>query len=329
MRAVLFDRPGEADKLYLGEVPNPLPGPGEVLVRVRAFAVNRADVLQRRGGYEVPAGASPILGLEIAGDVAALGPEVGGGWQVGDRVFALVAGGAYAEYAVVAAGLLMGLPVGLSYAQAAAIPEAWLTAYLNMVLLGGLQAGQTVLVHAGGSGVGTAAIQLAHTLGARVITTAGSAYKLDRCRQLGADITIHYKEEDWLDAVQRATDQHGVDIILDFVGAPYWDRNLHALAMDGRLLLIGTLGGSRVDNLDLGLLMGRRLHVIGTLLRSRPLGCKIELTRRFADFALPQFASGKLQPVVDSVLSWSDVVAAHQRMEDNLNFGKIVLQTED
>ncbi|MCC7451390.1 MAG: NAD(P)H-quinone oxidoreductase [Anaerolineae bacterium] len=321
MKAIRFDRPGDPDVLYYGDAPDPVPGADELLVRVHATALNRADLLQRRGGYAPPPGASSILGLELAGEVIA----PAGAWQAGDRVMAVVTGGSYAELATVPAGMAMRVPEALSWEQAAAIPEAFLTAYLNLFTLGRLAAGETALIHAGASGVGTAAIQLAKAAQARVITTAGSDEKLAYCQSLGADVTINYKTESFADRVLAATDQRGADVVLDFVGAPYWDSNLAALAIGGRLMLIGFLGGS-AGNLNLGLLMTKSLTAASTTLRRTPLQQKIALTNAFVDFALPRFTRGELKPIIDSVYPLREASAAQQYMESNRNTGKIVLR---
>lgn len=320
MRAILFDQPGGSEVLYLGEAPAPEPAADELLVRVRATAVNRADTLQRRGGYPPPPGASPILGLELAGEVV----QPAGEWQVGDRIMAVVTGGGYAELAAVPAGMAMRIPERFSFEQAAAIPEVFLTAYLNLFSLGELQAGETVLIHAGASGVGTAAIQLARAAGARVIVTAGSDAKLARCIELGAEVAINYRTTPFGEAVRAATDGRGADVVLDFVGAKYWAENMTALALGGRLLLIGFLSGSRGE-LDLGAIMGKSLTVRGTTLRRTPLPRKIALTAAFAAFALPRFASGELRPIVEQVYPLAEAAAAHQAMESNSNIGKLVL----
>lgn len=320
MKAILFDKPGGPEVLYLGEAPDPQPGPDDLLVRVRASAANRADVLQRRGAYPPPAGGSPILGLELAGEVV----EPAGPWRAGDRVMAVVTGGGYAELATVPAGVALPIPAGMTYEQAAAIPEAFLTAYLNLFTLGGLRPGEAVLVHAGASGVGTAAIQLARAAGARVFVTAGSEEKLDRCRALGAELAIDYRGESFADRVREATGGRGVELVLDFVGAPYWEGNAAALAVGGRLMLIGFLGGSR-GQLDLGPILSKSLLVRGTTLRRTPLTQKAALARDFTAFAMARFASGELQPVIDSVLPLAEAAAAHRRMEQNANIGKIVL----
>ena len=317
MKAILFDQPGNVDVLRYDDAPDPQPGQDELLVRVRATAVNRADLLQRRGGYAPPPGASPILGLELAGEVV----SGAGGWQPGDRVMAVVTGGGYAELATLPAGTAMRIPQGCSFEQAAAIPEAFLTAFLNLFTLGRLQAGETALIHAGASGVGTAAIQLARAAGARVVTTAGSEQKLALCRELGADAAIDYKTEPVAERVLAATGGRGADVVLDFVGAPYWETNMAALAPRGRLMLIGFLGGSR-GQLDLGAIMGKSLTVTGTTLRRTPLPQKIALTQAFVEFALPRFERGEPRPVIDTVLPLEQAAEAHRVLEANRNAGK-------
>src|SRR6266498_3508222 len=306
MKAILFDQPGDPDVLRYGDAPDPQPGADELLVRVHATAVNRADLLQRRGGYAPPPGASPILGLELAGEVV----QPVGEWRTGDRVMAVVTGGGYAEVAAVPAGLAMRIPERFSYQEAAAIPEAFLTAYLNLFTLGRLQPGEVALIHAGASGVGTAAIQLAHAAGARAIVTAGSDEKLALCRELGAELAINYRSESFADRVQAATGGRGADVVLDFIGAPYWDSNMAALALGGRLMLIGFLGDSR-GQLDLGTIMGKSLTIAGTTLRRTPLPQKRALTQAFAEFALPRFARGELRPVTDRVMPLAQAAEAH------------------
>jgi putative PIG3 family NAD(P)H quinone oxidoreductase len=320
MKAIMFDQPGEADVLRYDDAPDAQAGPGELLVRVRATAVNRADILQRRGGYAPPPGASPILGLELAGEVL----REAGEWRPGDRVMAVVTGGGYAELAVVPPGMAIRIPDQFSFEQAAAIPEAFLTAFLNLFTLGKLQAGETVLIHAGASGIGTAAIQLARAAGAQVIATAGSDVKLALCRELGAGVAINYKTERFAERVREATGGQGAQLVLDFVGAPYWDANMAALAPYGRLMLIGFLGGSRGE-LDIGAIMGKSLTVAGTTLRRTPLPQKTALTRAFGEFAIERFARGELRPVIDRVYPLARAAEAHRAVEANLNAGKLVL----
>jgi putative PIG3 family NAD(P)H quinone oxidoreductase len=321
VKAILLDQPGDPDVLRYGDAPDPQPAADELLVRVHATAVNRADLLQRRGAYPPPPGASPILGLELAGEVV----TPAGDWHTGDRVMAVVTGGGYAELAAVPAGMAMRIPERLSYEQAAAIPEAFLTAYLNLFTLGRLQPGETVLVHAGASGVGTAAIQLARATGARALTTAGSDEKLALCRELGAELAMHYKRESFPERVADFTQGRGVDVVLDFVGAPYWDANLAALAQGGRLMLIGFLGGSRGE-LDLGPIMSKSLTITGTTLRRTPLPRKVALTQAFVEFALPRFERGELRPVIDRVYPIEQAAEAHRTLEANSNAGKVVLR---
>jgi putative PIG3 family NAD(P)H quinone oxidoreductase len=320
MKAILFDQPGDADVLRYDDAPDPQPGADELLVRVHATAVNRADLLQRRGGYAPPPGASPILGLELAGEVV----QPLGEWRAGDRVMAVVTGGAYAELAAVPAGMAIRIPDRFSYQEAAAIPEAFLTAYLNLFTLGRLLPDEVALIHAGASGVGTAAIQLVRAAGARAIATAGSEEKLALCRELGADPAINYKTESFAERVQAATGGHGADVVLDFVGAAYWDANMAALALGGRLMLIGFLAGSR-GQLDLGMMMGKSLTVSSTTLRRTPLAQKVALTQAFSAFALPRFESGELRPVIDRVLPLVQAAEAHRTLEANSNAGKVVL----
>ncbi len=331
MKAILVEKPGGPEVLQLGEAPDPVPGPGEILVRVHAAGVNRADLLQRMGRYPPPPGASPILGLELAGEVVGHGPPVHddasgapGLPGIGAGIMALVTGGAYAELASVPVAAAMEVPRGMSFTAAAAIPEAFLTAWMNLVELGDLAEGETVLIHAGASGVGSAAIQLARELGARVLATAGSDEKLAFCRGLGAEAAIHRHHEDFAEAALAHTGGRGVDLILDFVGVPYWDWNLKALRRGGRLALIGFLGGSRGE-VDLGPVMRKNLRVTGTTIRGTPFGTKARVAGDFAGFALPCFADGRLKPLVDKVFPLAEAAAAHRYMAENRNQGKIIL----
>jgi putative PIG3 family NAD(P)H quinone oxidoreductase len=323
MRAVVVTEPGDPEQMEIQEVPTPAPQAEEVLVKVHATALNRADTFQRRGHYPPPEGTSDILGLEMAGTVV----ETGSGvidWHEDDRVFALLDGGGYAEYTVVHKDRLMAVPPGLSMTEAAAIPEVFLTAYQALHWLGGVQSGHHVLVHAGASGVGTAAIQLARQAGAHPYVTA-SAPKHDVCRDLGADATIDYETEDFADRIQTATDGAGADIIIDFIGAPYFHKNVDTLATDGRIIQLATLGGSTVEQVSLRQLMAKRAQLLASTLRSRSLDYKVDLTQEFASDMLPRFIDGDLRPVIDSTYDWTDVAEAHRRMENNENAGKIVL----
>lgn len=324
MRTVVVTKEGEPEHMTIGEVPTPEPGADEVLVKVHATALNRADTFQRRGHYPPPDGASEILGLEMAGVVADTGPGVVD-WHEGDRVFGLLAGGGYAEYTVIHKDLLMTIPPGMSMQEAAAVPEVFLTAYQALHWLGGIKRDHDVLIHAGGSGVGTAAIQLTREAGAHPYITA-SAPKHDLCRELGAEATIDYKSEDFAVRIAEITEQKGVDIIVDFIGAPYFHQNVTALAMDGRIIQLATLGGSTVEEVSLRDLMAKRAQLLASTLRSRSLDYKVQLTQDFASDVLPQFVDGQLEPVIDSTYDWTEVVEAHRRMENNENAGKIVLQ---
>jgi putative PIG3 family NAD(P)H quinone oxidoreductase len=326
MKAIVVQTPGDPEVMHLGEVPDPTAGRGEVLVRSRATAVNRADTLQRRGFYPPPPGASDIIGMEVAGEVEALGEGVEG-WYTGDRVMALLAGGGYAERVAVPAGQLMPVPDGMSWTDAAAIPEVFITAHDNLFTRGRLSARQTVLIHGGGGGVGTAAIQLAHRARARVLITAGSPNKLERCLELGADAGINHRQEDFVARARELTHGRGVDVILDVMGASYLARNLDALATDGRLVIIGLQGGTITD-IDLNAMLRRRLSVMPTTLRGRPLEQKAEIVRRFVEDALPGFADGSLRPVVDRVLPLAEAAAAHRAMESGENVGKLVLRVD-
>lgn len=324
MKAVLVTEAGDPERLTLGTYPTPEPGADELLVKVHAAALNRADTLQRRGKYPPPEGASEILGLDIAGTVEARGSGVER-WNEGDRVFGLVPGGGYAEYALLHSNMAMPVPPNLSMIEAAAVPEVFLTAYQALYGLARLQSGDHVLIHAGASGVGTAAIQLVKAAGAHPYVTA-SAPKHEACRVLGAEATIDYRAENFADRVDEITKGRGVDVILDFVGAPYFHDNVAALATDGRIVLLATLGGSTVERVSLRALMAKRVHLLASTLRSRSLDYKIRLTREFAADVLPRFADGTLAPVIDSTFDWSEAAAAHRRMEANENVGKIVLR---
>lgn len=324
MRAIVFDQPGKPEVMRLGEIADPAPGAGEVLVRVHAAGVNRADLLQRMGRYPAPPGASEILGLELAGEVVALGPGCSRR-RVGDRVMALVGGGAYATLAAVSEATTMSVPAELNWPQAAAIPEAFLTAYLNLFDLGHLVRGETVLVQAGASGVGSAAIQLGRETGATVLATALGDAKLELCRALGASRAIDRQHEDFAAVALEATGGDGVHLVVDFVGAPYWANNLKSLRRGGRLLLVGFLGGS-AGHLDLGSVMRKSLIVRGTTLRGMPHLDKASLVERCAAFLLPRLADGRLRAVVDRTYPLADAEAAHRFMAANRNLGKLVLE---
>jgi putative PIG3 family NAD(P)H quinone oxidoreductase len=326
MRAIVITDPGGPEVLTLGDAPDPEPGPGEVVVDVAATAVNRADLLQRQGFYPPPPGASEILGLECSGTVAAVGPGVER-WQVGDEVCALLAGGGYAEQVLVPAGQVMAVPDGVDLVEAAALPEVACTVWSNVFMVAGLQRGETLLVHGGAGGIGTFAIQLAHALGARVATTAGSEEKLQRCRDLGADIAVSYRDADFVEAVKAATDGHGADVVLDNMGAKYLGRNLDVLATEGRLVVIGMQGGSKGE-LDIGRLMAKRAAVIGTTLRARPPENKAVICASVEEHVWPRVADGSVRPVVHTRLPLSEAAEAHQVVEDSAHVGKVLLVVE-
>lgn len=322
MKATLIAGDGSGS-LSWGDAPAPTAGPHDVVVDVHATAVNRADLLQRRGFYPPPPGESEILGLEAAGVVASIGAKVTR-VKVGDRVCCLLAGGGYAEQVVVNEVMALPIPDGLDFVQAAAIPEAFYTAFVNIVQEASLAAGERVLIHAGASGVGTAAIQLVKARGAVAYVTAGSDEKLARCKALGADAGINYKTESFADRIADLTAKKGVDIILDCVGGSYLESNVASLRSQGRLVIIGLMGGTKAD-LNLGLLVSRRLRVIGSVLRPRSLAEKTAITDAFRAEVLPLFASGKLKPIVDAVYPIADAAAAHDYVAANRNFGKVVL----
>jgi putative PIG3 family NAD(P)H quinone oxidoreductase len=323
MRAIVIEKPGDESVLQLGEVPPPVLGPDDLRIRVAACAVNRADLLQRQGLYPPPPGASPILGLECAGTVSEVGGNVRG-FALGERVMALLAGGGYAEEVVVNAGSAMRVPTALTFEQAAAIPEVFLTVFLNVFQLAHLPDGGALLVHGGGSGIGTAAIQLAKRAGARVIVTAGSDAKCAQCRALGADVAVNYRTEKFVDAVKRATGGSGVDVVLDSIGAPYLEDNLASLAMGGRLLLIGLMGGAKAE-INLGTLLARRQSVIGSTLRTRPLADKAAIVKGFVARFGADLAAGRIRAVVDRVLPLARAADAHRAVKASEHFGKIVL----
>lgn len=324
MKAILVKQPGGPEQLYIGAYEKPLPNPYELLVRVHATALNRADTLQRQGKYPPPEGASPLLGLEVAGAVEEAGISCTR-FKKGDKVFGLLPGGGYAEYAIMHESMALPVPENLTMEEAAAIPEVFLTAYQALVWLGKLQAGERVLVHAGASGVGTAAIQLARALQAEVLVTA-SEHKVQACLDLGAHKAIDYKDVPFEDAVLAYTNNDGVDVIIDFIAAPYFQPNIDCLRLDGRLVLLATLGGGKIEAFDLRKILAKRLHIMGSTLRSRTRDYQAKLTEEMWAFAWPHFESGKIKPVIDSVFDWHDVAAAHCYMEQNKNIGKIVLR---
>lgn len=324
MKAIVRDRDGGPEVLQLSEVAPPQPTQTQLLVDVKATALNRADLIQRRGGYPPPPGESEILGLEIAGTVLGMGAAVTG-FIEGDRVFGLVGGGGYAEQAVIDYRMAMCVPDEWSFEEAAAVPEVFFTANENIFTLGQLTDGESILIHAGGSGVGTAGIQIAHHVGARVFVTAGTPNKIDNCKALGAIAGINYKESDFVAEIERLTDGDGVDVVLDFIGAPYLARNLQILKTKGRLLQVGLMGGAAAE-IDLGIVMRKRLQVIGSVMRPQSLDEKIAITQRFVQRWLPTLKAGTLRSVIDSVYPLAQAREAHEYMEANRNFGKIILK---
>jgi putative PIG3 family NAD(P)H quinone oxidoreductase len=329
MRAVTISEPGGPEVLQWAEVADPVCGPGQVIVDVAATAVNRADLLQRQGFYPPPPGASDILGLECSGLISDVGEGVTG-WSVGDEVCALLSGGGYAERVAVAAGQLLPRPSGVELATAAALPEVTCTVWSNVFLLAGLRRGDSFLVHGGSSGIGTMAIQLAARAGARVFTTAGTAHKLDVCRELGAEVGINYRDEDFVERVREETDGAGVDVILDNMGAKYLGRNVDALATGGRLVSIGFQGGTKGE-LDLGTLMRKRGSVAATSLRFRPAtgpGSKAEIVAAVLHDVWPDVERGVVRPIVDRRLPMSRAAEAHAVLEASEHIGKVLLLTD-
>ena len=325
MKAIIRTDDGGPEVLQLAEVPSPTPTATQLLVDVHATALNRADLIQRRGGYPPPPGESEILGLEIAGTVSAVGDAVGNGISEGARVFGLVGGGGYAEQAVIDYRMAMPIPDEWSFEQAAAVPEVFFTANENIFTLGKLSAGETILIHAGGSGVGSAGIQISQHAGATVFVTAGTPEKIDKCKALGAVEGIHYKTTDFVTEIQRLTNGQGVDVVLDFIGAPYLERNLSILKTRGRLLQVGLIGGATAE-INLGAVMRNRLQVIGSVMRPQSIDEKIAITQRFVERWLPELKRGVLQPIIDTVFPLAQAQQAHEYMEANRNFGKILLK---
>jgi putative PIG3 family NAD(P)H quinone oxidoreductase len=324
MKAIISEFSGGPEVLKIKEVPQPVPKRDELLVQVKAAGINRADILQRIGKYPVPAGASEILGLEIAGIVIKKGRDCAS-WKTGQKIFGLLGGGGYAEFAVIHQEMALPMPDCLSFEEAAAIPEAFLTAYQSIVWIGKLKPDETILIHAGASGVGTAAIQLAREIGANIIATAGSDEKIAYCMGLGAKHAINYKSSNFAEEARKVSGGKGVNLILDFVGKAHWDQNMAVLASDGRLVILATMSGSLIPNFDLKILMKKRLTLNGSTLRNRDLSYKIKLTQEFREFALHRLSKNQLSAVVDRVFPWEKVSDAHTYMEENINMGKIVL----
>ncbi|MFB6616902.1 NAD(P)H-quinone oxidoreductase [Streptomyces sp. NPDC085524] len=325
MHAITIEQPGGPEALVWTDVPDPVAGEGEVLVEVAASAVNRADLLQRQGFYDPPPGSSPYPGLECSGRIAAIGPGVSG-WAVGDEVCALLAGGGYAQKVAVPAGQLLPVPAGLDLVTAAALPETVCTVWSNVFMVAGLRPGETLLVHGGSSGIGTTAIQLAKAVGARVAVTAGSKEKLDRCAELGADILIDYREQDFVEEIKAATGGSGADVILDIMGAKYLERNVAALAVNGRLAVIGLQGGLKAE-LNLGALLAKRAAITATSLRARPLEEKAAIVAAVREHVWPLVSAGRVRPVVHEVFPMARAPEAHRVLEASTHVGKVLLTT--
>ncbi|MDW7644348.1 MAG: NAD(P)H-quinone oxidoreductase [Desulfuromonadales bacterium] len=326
MKAVQLDGFGGVEVLRVGEAERPVPGENQVLIKVMATSINRPDLVQREGKYPPPPGDSEILGLEVAGVVAEVGPKVSQ-WKAGDRVMSLVGGGGYAEYAVAYANHLMPIPESMSFAEAACVCESYITAFLNVFMIGDLQDGQTAILHGGGGGVNTAALQLAKALtpNAKLIVTAHPS-KMERVKELGADLVIDYTQTpDFTEVVKEFTNKKGVDVILDHVGAKYLAPNMNSLGYKGRLVIIGVISGIKAE-LNLALMMVKRQQIIGSVLRSRPVSEKGEIVAEFTRRALPKFADRSIVPIIEKTFSIDDVVEAHRMMDEDRHFGKIVLQ---
>ncbi|RSS84457.1 NAD(P)H-quinone oxidoreductase [Streptomyces sp. WAC06614] len=323
MHAITIPQPGGPEALVWADVPDPVPGEGEVLVEVTAAAVNRADVLQRQGFYDPPPGTSPYPGLECSGRIAAVGPGVPG-WAVGDEVCALLTGGGYAQKVVVPAGQVLPVPKGMDVATAAALPEVACTVWSNLFLVAHVRPGETVLVHGGSSGIGTMAIQLAKAVGARVAVTAGGPEKLARCAELGADILIDYREQDFVAELGAATGGAGADVILDIIGAKYLARNIEALAVNGRLAIIGLQGGVKAE-VNLAALLAKRAAITATTLRARPLEEKAAIVASVREHVWPLIESGQVRPVVHARYPMARAADAHRVMESSTHIGKLLL----
>jgi NADPH2:quinone reductase len=327
MKAIIITRPGGSEVLEVQDRPKPDPGIGQIRVRVRASALNRADILQREGNYPVPPGVpADISGMEYVGEVDSLGPSATL-WKVGDRVMGIVGGGGHAEFLTVHEREGMPVPKSMSWEDAAAIPEAFLTAHDALFTRLKLVTGETLLIHAVGSGVGTAALQIARVAGATVVGTARSAGKLDRAKKLGLDVGIDASRGDWAAQVESAIGAERVHAVMDLVGGNYLDGNMRVLALRGRIVSVGLTAGTNAQ-FNMGMLMRKRLTIVGTVLRARPIEEKIELARDFSAHGVPLFESGRLKPVVDRVFSFAEIRAAHALMESNQTFGKIVLRWE-
>src|SRR5690625_2646316 len=324
MKAVLVKEPGGTEQMQLVEVEKPKPNKEEVLVKVKASAVNRADLVKRVGKYPNQAKEDIRLGLEVSGIIEEVG-NANSNYKVGDEVCGLMPEGGYAEYALLREDIIIPKPENLTFNEAAAIPEVFMTAYQTLFWLGKLKKDEHVLIHAGGSGVGTAAIQLAKQAGAKITVTAGSKEKLDFCKTLGADTLINYKEETFSDVILEKTNNDGVDLILDFIGASYWDMNMKSISVDGRMVIIGLLGGGRVENFNLNQILAKRIQITGTLLNPRSDQYKADLVKDLVNNSLNLFKSNDIRPIIDSTYKLADVGEAHDHMQASKNIGKIIL----
>lgn len=323
MKAVVLSEYGGPEVLRITDVPSPQCGAEEVRVAVCATALNRADLLQRMGMYPNPFPDGPeIPGLEFSGTVVEIGDKVKA-WAIGDRVMGIVNGGAYASELTIHERQVMAVPASVALADAAAIPEVFITAWDALVVQGGLTSGRWALVHAGASGVGTAAIQICRAIGARIVVTCSTS-KVDACRELGADVVVDYTTQDFVEVVREATDAHGVDVVLDVIGGEYVERNVSSLAVKGRIVQVGVMAGKPVP-FNVGMLLAKRASITGTVLRARPLEEKIAITQRFAAEMLPLFDSGLMRPIIDSRYAFDDIAQAHQHMAANANVGKILI----
>ncbi len=326
MKAIIIQNFGHADNLILGNWEKPSPKANELLIKVEATALNRADILQRQGKYPPPKGASPILGLEIAGEVVGIGENCQK-YKIGDKVFGLLSGGGYAEFAVISEAMALPIPENWTVEEATAIPEVFLTAFQALHWSAKLQKQEKILIHAGGSGVGTALIQLSQLLENEIFVTASQA-KHQKCKGLGAKHCIDYKTENFQEIIRQKTNQKGVNVVIDFLGASYFMDNLKSLAIDGRLVMLALMGGIKVSEVNVAYFLTKRLQVIGSTLRSRNTNYQEKLTAAFWNYAETKFKNGQLKPVIDSVWSWEEVTEAHRYMEANQNFGKIVLRVD-
>jgi putative PIG3 family NAD(P)H quinone oxidoreductase len=324
VKAITLPEPGGPDALVLDEVPEPLPRPGEVVVEVVAAGVNRADVMQRQGFYDPPPGSSAYPGLEVSGRIVQLGEGVEG-WSVGDEVCALLTGGGYAEKVAVPAGQLLPVPAGVDLEVAAALPEVTCTVWSNVFMTANIQPGEVLLVHGGGSGIGTMAVQLGREVGARVAVTAGSPEKLEVCRELGASILVNYRTEDFEEVVRGATDGHGADVILDNIGAKYLARNVGVLAVNGRLIVIGLQGG-RSGEINLGAMLAKRCALVATTLRARPAAEKAAIVAAVREHVWPLVEDGRVRPIVHATYPLADAPEAHREMEASSHIGKLLLK---